>query len=145
MVKAYRPEQVVNGTWGEIWVDGDYMAEITAFKAEIDIEYSDVNMTRRLAKAKKMVGYEGKGEIKLNKVTSRFTKLISDNLKKGKQTVVTIISKLDDPDAMGAERVVIKDATFEKLTLADWESKKNGEETQPFSFTDWDLLDLIGD
>lgn len=144
MVQAYRPEQVINGSWGELWIDGEYMAEVTGFKAEVDIEYVDVNMTRRLAKAKKMVGYEGKGEVKLNKVTSKMSKKVSDNLKQGKQTVSTIISKLDDPDSIGAERAVIKDATFEKLTLADWEAKKNGEETLPFSFTDWDFLDLIG-
>lgn len=143
MVQAYRSEQVVNGTWGELWIDGDYMAEITAFKAEIDIGFADVNMTRSLAKHKKMVEYEGKGEFKFNKVTSRLSKKISDNLKQGKQTVCTIMSKLDDPDAMGAERIVVKDATLEKLTLADWEAKKNGEETIPFTFTDWDFLDTI--
>lgn len=143
MVQAYRPEQVVNGTWGEIWIDGEYMAEVIAFKAEVDIGYADVNMTRKLAKAKKMIEYEGKGEVKLNKVTSKMSKKVSDNLKQGKQTVCTIMSKLDDPDSIGAERVVVKDATFEKLTLADWEAKKNGEETLPFSFTDWDFLDLI--
>ena len=119
------------------------MAEVISFKAEVDIQYADINMTRRLAKAKKMTGYEGKGEVKLNKVTSEMSKKISDNLKQGKQTICTIISKLDDPNAIGAERIVVKDATFEKLTLADWEAKKNGEEALTFSFTDWDFLDLI--
>jgi hypothetical protein len=142
-VQAYKPEQVINGTWGEVWIDGEYMAEVISFKAEVDIQYADINMTRRLAKAKKMTGYEGKGEVKLNKVTSEMSKKISDNLKQGKQTVCTIISKLDDPNAIGAERIVVKDATFEKLTLADWEAKKNGEEALTFSFTDWDFLDLI--
>jgi hypothetical protein len=127
----------------EVWIDGEYMAEVISFKAEVDIQYADINMTRRLAKAKKMTGYEGKGEVKLNKVTSEMSKKISDNLKQGKQTVCTIISKLDDPNAIGAERIVVKDATFEKLTLADWEAKKNGEEALTFSFTDWDFLDLI--
>lgn len=142
-MQAYKPEQVINGTWGEVWIDGEYMAEVISFKAEVDIQYADINMTRRLAKAKKMTGYEGKGEVKLNKVTSEMSKKMSDNLKQGKQTVCTIISKLDDPNAIGAERIVVKDATFEKLTLADWEAKKNGEEALPFSFTDWDFLDLI--
>lgn len=140
---SYKAGNVVNGTWGEAWCDGNFLANITSFKAEVDIEYADVNMTRRLAKAKKMVGYEGKGELKLNKVTSYFSSLISNNLKQGKQTVVTFISKLDDPDALGAERIVVKDACLEKLTLADWEAKKNGEETIPFTFTDWDFLDVI--
>lgn len=143
MVQAYKSENVVNGSHGEAWCSGEYLAEITAFKAEVDMEFADVNMVKSLAKHKKMVGFEGKGEVKLNKVTSKFSRLISENLKKGKQTVVTFISKLDDPDALGAERIVVKDATLEKLTLADWEAKKNGEETIPFTFTDWDFLDTI--
>lgn len=143
MAQNYRPENVINGSSGEAWCNGDYLAEITGFTAEIDLEFEDVNMVRSLAKHKKMIGFEGKGEVKLNKVTSRFVKLVSDNLKKGKQTVVTFITKLDDPDALGAERIIIKDATLEKLTLANWEAKKLTEETIPFSFTDWDPLDLI--
>jgi len=138
-----RPEQVINGSYGEIWVEGDYMAEVTGFEAKIAIEYEDINRPRKLGKAKKMIGYEGTGSLKFHKVTSRFIKLVSDSLKSGKQVSVTIISKLDDPDALGAERVVVKNATFNDLTLANWEAKKAGEEESAFNFDDWDLLDLI--
>jgi hypothetical protein len=68
---------------------------------------------------------------------------MSANLKAGKQTSVTIISKLADPDAMGAERIVVRDAVLDELTLADWAAKKAGEESIPFTFSDWDLLDTI--
>ena len=64
-------------------------------------------------------------------------------MKAGKQTVCTIISKLDDPDSNGAERVVIKDAVFDELTLANWAAKTLGEEQVSFTFSDWDLLDTI--
>ncbi len=138
-----RPEHVINGSYGEIWVEGDYMAEVTGFEAKIAIEYEDINRPRKLGKAKKMIGYEGTGSLKFHKVTSRFIKLVSDSLKSGKQVSVTIISKLDDPDALGAERVVVKNATFNDLTLANWEAKKAGEEESAFNFDDWDLLDLI--
>lgn len=139
-----KPEQVVNGSWGEVWIEGDYMAEIKAFEAKIAIEYEDINRPRKLGKAKKMIGYDGTGSLKFHKVTSRFIRIVSDNLKRGKQTSVTIISKLDDPDALGAERVVVKNATFNDLTLANWEAKKAGEDDTAFNFDDWDLLDLIG-
>ena len=66
----------------------------------------------------------------------------NDNIKAGKQTVVTIVSVLDDKDAIGSERIVIKDATFDSLILADWEVDKMGEESYSFTFSDWDLLDL---
>jgi len=142
-LQGYKPEQVINGTWGEIWINGEYVAEVKAFQAKVTLEKSEVSMVRRMAKGQKVVGYEGKGTIRLNKVTSRFLKLLNDNMKKGKQTVCTIISKLADPDALGAERIVIKDATFDELTLADWEVRKNLEEEIPFTFSDWDLLDTI--
>jgi len=142
-MREIKPEQVINGSWGEAWLDGDYLAEIKGLEAKISIEYEDIDRPRRLGKGKKMIGFEGTGTLKLHKVTSRFIKLLSDNLKQGKQTSFTVISKLDDPDALGAERIMIKNVTLEELTLANWEAKTNGEEEIPFSFDDWEPMDLI--
>ncbi len=138
-----RPEHVINGSYGEAWLDGDYLAEIKGLEAKIAIEYEDIDRPRKLGKGKKMIGYEGTGSLKLHKVTSRFIKLLSDNLKQGKQTSFTVISKLDDPDALGAERIMLKNVTLEELTLANWEAKTTGEEEIPFSFDDWEPMDLI--
>lgn len=142
-MREIKPEQVINGSWGEAWLDGDYLAEIKGLEARIAIEYEDIDRPRRLGKGKKMIGFEGTGSLKLHKVTSRFIKLLSDNLKQGKQTSFTVISKLDDPDALGAERIMLKNVTLEELTLANWEAKTNGEEEIPFSFDDWEPIDLI--
>jgi len=142
-MQSYNPQNVINGTYGEIWVDGNYLAEVTSLEAKVTLTKADVNMTGRLMKAQKVTGMEGKGTIKLNKVSSFFITLMNDNMKQGKQTSCTIISKLSDPDALGAERIVLKDCTFDELTLVNWEAKKNGEESIPFTFSDWDLLDVI--
>lgn len=53
----YNAQQVMNGTWSEVWIDGTYMAEVTAFEAEVSLDKTDVNMTRRLAKAQKVTGF----------------------------------------------------------------------------------------
>jgi hypothetical protein len=142
-MREIKPEYVINGSWGEAWLDGDYLAEIKGLEAKLAIEYEDIDRPRRLGKGKKMTGFEGTGTLKLHKVTSRFIKLLSDNLKQGKQTSFTIITKLADPDALGAERIMLKNVTLEELTLANWEAKTNGEEEVPFSFDDWEPLDLI--
>lgn len=139
----YTAQQVINGTWGELWIDGTYMAEVTGFEAKVTLEKSDVNMTRKLAKAQKVTGYSCSGTVTMNKVSSYFIKKLNDDMKAGKQTSCTIISKLDDPDSLGAERVVIKDAVFDELTLANWKAKELGEESVPFTFSDWDFLDTI--
>lgn len=139
----YTAQQVINGTWGELWIDGTYMAEVTGFEAKVTLEKSDVNMTRKLAKAQKVTGYSCSGTVTMNKVSSYFIKKLNDDMKAGRQTSCTIISKLEDPDSLGAERVVIKDAVFDELTLANWKAKELGEESIPFTFNDWDLLDTI--
>lgn len=136
-------KQVINGTYGEAWVDSDYMADVTGVEATIDIDYEDINRPRKLSTGKKMIGWSGTGSLKFNKTTSRFIRLVGDNLRAGRQTAVDVITKLDDPDAIGAERVVLKNVVFENLTLANWEAKTAGEGEAPFFFDDWEPLDLI--
>lgn len=137
----FDPQQVMSGTQGELWIDGQYMAEVTAFKAEMKLLKEEVNKVKTMSKQYKTVGWEGTGNVKLNHISSFFINKISDNIKAGRQTVCTIISKLDDPDSIGAERVVIRDATFDKLTLANWSAKKLTEDDYDFTFTDYDVLD----
>lgn len=138
-----KANQVINGTYGEAWVDGDYMSDVTGVEAVIEIDYEDVNVPRKLSTGKKMIGWEGSGSLTFNKTTSRFIKLLGDNLREGKQTTVDIITKVDDPDAIGAERIALKNVVFEDITLANWEAKAIGEDEAPFFFDDWQPLDLI--
>ena len=42
---SYTPEKVINGTYGEVWFDDQYMAETTACKGEIDIDNQEVTQT----------------------------------------------------------------------------------------------------
>lgn len=139
----YSPEKTINGTFGELWIDDYYLAEVTGLEAKATIEKTEVNQTGTLAKGYKSTGLDCKGTIKFNKVTSYFQQKLSDAIKKGKTPSCTIISKLADPDANGTERVKLTGCTFDELTIANWEAKKLGEESIPFSFTDWEFLDTI--
>lgn len=138
----FTASQVMSGTQGEVWIDGQYKAEVTGFKAEIKLLKEEVNQVKRMFKQYKVVGCEGTGNVKLNHVSSFFIQLMADNIKNARQTVCTIVVKLDDPDAVGAERISITDATFDKLTLMDWEAKKLTSDDYDFTFTDFDILDV---
>lgn len=139
----YSPEKTINGTFGSLWIDDYFMSEVTGLEAKVTLEKTEVNQTGTLAKGYKITGTDCKGTIKLNKVTSYFIQKLSDNLKAGKTTTCTIISLLDDPDSSGQERIKLTGCTFDELTLANWEAKKLGEESIPFSFTAWEILDAI--
>ena len=140
---SFAPEKVINGTYGELWIDDYYLSEVTALEAKVSLEKSEVNQCGRLAKGYKITGIDCKGTIKLNKVTSYFVELLSDNTSNGRQTTCTIISKLADPDSSGTERIKLTGVTFDELTLANWEAKKLGEESIPFTFTGWEIMDSI--
>lgn len=138
-------QQVMSGTEGEVWIDGDYMAQATAFKAVANLIKQEVNQVKKRGKQYKTTGWEGKGSIKMNHVSSYMIDKMAQNIKDGHQTVCTIVAKMSDPDAIGAERVVIRDATFDSLTLMDWEAKKLTDESYDFTFIDFDLLETASE
>lgn len=139
----YDERRAINGTYGEVWLEGELVREATGLKADVSLEFIDVPMCGDLAKHQKVSGMTGNASITMTKVNSRMAIKLSDMLKTGKTPVFTVISKLADPDAFGAERVVLKNCQFSTLTLADWSSGQIGTITQNFTFTDWDFLDLI--
>lgn len=126
-----------------MWADNDYMAEAIGLEAKLKLDTSEVKMCRTLKKGYKVTGISGSGTLKLNKVTSYFLKKVGDNLKKGKATRMTIITNLEDPEAFGAERIQLNDCIMTELTLADWEAGKLLEESIPFNFSDFEVLESI--
>ena len=142
---AFKPEKVINGTFGELWIDDYYMSEVTGLQAKVSLEKTEVNQTGTLAKGYKITGIDCKGTVKLNKVSSYFINKLSENLKAGKTTTCTIISKLADPDSDGMEKIKLTGCTFDEMTLADWEAMKLGEESYAFTFTGWEVMDSIAE
>ena len=102
-MKSYNPAQVLNGTFGEVWLNDEYLAETTGLEAKASVKKSDVSMVRRLSPGKKVTGVENKGTLKLNHVSSNIKKKIADAIADGKTPTFTIISALADPDAIGGQ------------------------------------------
>lgn len=142
-MKEFNTNQVINGSFGDAWVDDDYLAEVESGKAEVEITYSDISRARHIINGKKMTKAEGKGSIKLHHVRSNIAKKMSDAIKSGRTVSFKVILRLEDPDALGAERVALYGCKFSKATLMDWEAGKETEESYDFTFEDWEFLDLI--
>ena len=136
-------QRVVYGSYGQVWLDGDEIAEIESCKATLTAQKTAIKRCRHLVDGYKTTGYEAKGSIKLHKVSSYLIKKLAPAIKEGKQVKFTLISKLDDPNALGAERIALYGVMFDAVDLINWELGKVGEESQNFTFEDFDLLDLI--
>lgn len=144
-IKDVKDTQVINGTYGEIWVNNTYLATLKKFSAKVKLNYGDVVRPRDLWKGKKLIELEGEGELTVDKYDSLGINLMHDALSRGTTPDIKIMSKLDDPGAIGAERIVIKNVTFNELTLADFEHAKTLEESLSFSFRHYELYDAIGE
>lgn len=140
---AISAEKILNGTFGEVWLDGDKVSECYGLEAKIELDKEEVPVCGKLGTDTKLMGYKGTGSMKLHKVNSRMILKISDQIKAGINPRFQILSSVNDPAADGAERILIKDAAFDDLTLANWEAKAKGEVECPFTFTDWEPLDTI--
>ena len=135
-------KRIINGLYGEVWVDGEKIAECTACQAKVAKNKQTVNFCGQFMDDTKVTSGSGTGSLTLYKVDSGFIQRQRE-LQNGVDVRCTIISKLRDPDSYGAERVALYNVSFDDLTLADWQAAAVGTITAPFTFSRYDLLDTI--
>lgn len=117
-----------NGTWLEVWINDEYIAEIESFKVEVNITYTDVNKARTLMADKKLTKIDGKITLKTHKTRDSLQYYILDQIKQGKIPELSVVGKVDDPDSDGIVDVACKRCYPNKATLLDAEVAKLAEE-----------------
>ena len=136
-------KRVISGTFGEVWLDGEIVAECTALQAKLTFNKEDVLICGQMEVDTKVMSVKGAGSLTTHKVFTRMGQLLSDKITNGKDVRFTIVSKLADPDAYGAERVSFSNVSFDDLTIMDWAAGRKGEITAPFTYTKHRYLNMI--
>lgn len=133
--------KTLSGTWGELWVDGEKVWEMSKVTAKVTANREDVQMG--LDVDSKMTGLKGEFTIVVKKVYSRYV-TVFENWKKGIDQRCQLITKLADPDAVGEqqERYSIDNAWFNELPLVDMEKGGIIEEEVSGGFTPTDMVNL---
>ena len=124
-------KRVINGTWGEAWVDGEKVAECSAAQAKVGKNKTTINLCGQFMEDTKAASGKGTGSQR------------ESGIQDGIDVRCTVILKLSDPDSWGAERVALYNVSFDDMTLADWKAATVGSVTAPFTFSRYELLDLI--
>ena len=137
-----RASRVISGTFGSLWMEGEVIAECTAFQAKFNKNKEKIYLCGQFVSDTKAMSADGTGSITIKKVDSGQLQREAD-LQKGVDRRYTLIGKLADPDSYGAERIAVYNVSFDDLTLADWKANTAGEITLPFTFTRYELLDVI--
>lgn len=134
--------RVMNGTWGTVWADGREIAEISAFQLKVTKNWDPISMCGQMAEDRKLTGIKITGSMTLHKVYSRGAEDVRAAVK-GNDARRTLVAKLDDPDAYGAERVAVYGMNYDEQTLMDFAAAKAGSVTVPFQATGFEYLDEV--
>ena len=132
--------KTLSGTWGELWVDGERIAEFSKVSLKVTANREDVQID--LDVDSKMTGLKGELSVTLKKVYTRYN-AVFENWKKGIDQRMQIITKLADPDAFGAERLALYNCSFDDETLMDFQAGNPGKVSLPFTFTAWEWMETI--
>ena len=91
-----------------------------------------------------IMGASGSGKTTLLNCISTIDTVSSGHiLLEGRDVRCTIIAKLADPDAYGAERVALYNVSFDDETIMDFAHGQLGKTTHPFTFTRREWLDVV--
>lgn len=138
-----KASRVMNGTFGQLWREGEEIAELSAFQAKVAYTYDTVQMCGQVMEDRKLVSAKGTGSMTLHKVYTRGADHMEKALR-GIDVRDTLVGKLADPDAFGAERVALYGVSYDEQTLLDFEAGKAGKTTVAFQFTGVKYLDRVG-
>lgn len=137
--------RVLSGTWAEMWYNGFRIAEMTKINTKVTVNREDVQIG--IDVDTKVTGQKGEGTVSLAKAFTRFED-VREEISRGRDPRGTIIAKLKDPDAAGAqtERWQIGNVALSEFGF-EWEKGSVVKQDYPFSFTPSDmvLLDRINE
>jgi hypothetical protein len=108
VAENFKSRNIVNGAFGRLYMDGTEMAEIKDAEANLENEYEDVNLHGG-KKGQKLKSTNGKGKFTFHKVDSWELKKFFNKNKNMMAVDFMLELEVDDPDALGAERITISE------------------------------------
>ncbi len=135
-----RGNRVLSGTWAEVWYNGIKLLEVNKINIKVTVNREDVQVG--IDVDTKMTGIKGEGTMALIKAFTRFED-VRQEIARGRDPRGTIITKLKDPDATGAqtERYQIGNIALSEFGF-EYEKGAVVKQEVPFSFTPTDMINL---
>lgn len=144
---SFRAQNTISGKEGRLFLDGEELAYIKVFEADIEKNKGEVPIMGRRMTGHKTTGATGMGTATFYKVSSRFIKLIVDYVKTGVDPYFTMQAVLDDKSSgRGTERVTLYEVNFDSAKVGNLDVDSEAlEEEVPFTFEDIDLPEELND
>lgn len=140
------PEVTINGTYGELRIadTNEWLVNVQEVDARLRINRTDIHPAGQRGIGYKSMDVQGDGTLRMYKVTSRFLASIAKVMAQPKlpMDVYNLVVKLDDPEALGVERIALRRVKFWEINFG-YQVNTLMEENIPFTFEVIDILDSI--
>ena len=115
---GFDPINAVVGTFGYIYHEGKWLSQYNKAQASVEIGKAEIKPAGDRWIRHKVVSLKGSGSISGYKVTDELLEFVSVVSNSNKPSFRTeLIITLDDPEAVGAERVRLMNVMFDKSTF----------------------------
>ena len=144
---AMIPNYAINGSFGTLYEGDTFMANAKKIEAKVTIDKEELKLSSTRRTGYKAKGIKGEGTLGLYKVDSKFLQRISSYMsnERSVQFVGQLLVVLDDPEAMGVEKVLLKNVKFWEVNFG-FSLDSILEEEIPFTFEDIQLSSaIVGD
>jgi len=139
------PEYTINGSFGEVRDEsGNWLSNAQEVTYRIITNRQELSMSGTRRMGYKATSVAGEGTLRQFKVTSDFLLKVSELMRSDRQPqfVGQLMVKLDDPDGLGIERVLLTGVKFWEIN-GGWRVGELVEEEIPFTFTGIRPIDRI--
>ncbi len=134
--------KVLSGTEGAVWINGEQIEEVNKVEIKIEGTFDDIEFAGYYATMGRYMGYKGTGTLTLNKMHSRAIGLIGDAFKTGKFPDIEIIASVTNKQTGESERIAVHGVQVTEFDF-NFEAKKSTQESMPFRFIDYDVLETL--
>lgn len=135
MAQHLDPTRVIMGTFGQIFINGNWQSNLNHLEAGVEVEKKELNLVGTDYTVVKLGRKKGTGTMSGYKVTSDMIKLGFESF--------DIIHKLNDPEAYGFECIQLTGCIVDKVQLANWTAGEEVTEETPFTFESYKLVNPI--
>jgi hypothetical protein len=145
MANAMNPTKVMNGSYGQVFHEGQWLMNIKQVEATVEFNKQEIQRAGTRWTGHKVTSIKGTGTMSGYKVTTDFLDKIGAMAESDSAGVfqTELIFKLDDPESYGVLSIRLKGVQFDKVEILKFEVGNIVEEEMPFTFEGYEVLDRV--
>ncbi|HLO11480.1 MAG TPA: phage tail tube protein [Pseudoneobacillus sp.] len=139
---ALAPQSVFRGTDCELYMEGQWLTNVTSVEANVEINQSELNLLGHWWTVYRNMGLSGSGSMNGVFVTTELISKIG-SIQDGKEFRTELVIKNTNPDVGKTYRVRLKNVVFTNIPLGNFAAGEIAEQEFNFTFGGYEIIDPV--